>query len=459
MDYGFLSVIDEKKEFLDALADAVWEVPELAFTEVRSAKLLTDALRKEGFTVREGLAGIATAFSGTYGEGRPVIGFLGEFDALSGLGQEAGVTEKRPDGNTCGHGCGHNLLGVGSLAAAIAAKRFLEDTKCPGTVVYFGCPAEEGGSGKAFMARDGVFDGLDAALSWHPDRTLEVHNTLSLANYQVLYKFDGKAAHAGAQPHEGRSALDAVELMNTGVNYLREHMIPEARIHYAITDAGGRSPNVVQAHAEVLYLIRAPKNPEVAALYERVNDIAKGAALMTGTTESHEFIKACSNVVLNDTIQRDMLKILEDLPVPEPAAEDIAFAKKLTEKGLMGCEGADPDRPLHWEKQPYRQVVQRFGSTDVGDTSWVCPTAQIRAATWAAGTPGHSWQATAQGKTGYAHTMMRFAGKVLGAEAVRLLTDPELLAAAQEEFRKRVGPEGYVPAIPKDVKPRPLASI
>ena len=459
MDLGFLSVIDEKKEFLDRLADAVWEVPELAFTEYASAKLLTDALRQEGFAVEEGLAGIETAFSGAYGEGRPVIGILGEFDALSGLGQEAGVPEKKPDGKACGQGCGHNLLGVGSLAAALAAKRFLEEKKCPGTVVYFGCPGEEGGSGKAFMARDGVFDGLDAALSWHPERKVEVRNSLSLANYQVLYRFDGKAAHAAAQPHEGRSALDAVELMNTGVNYLREHMIPEARVHYAITDAGGRSPNVVQPHAEVLYLIRAPKNSEVAALYERVNDIAKGAALMSGTTESHEFIKACSNVVPNETIQRDLQKVMDAIPSPEPTEEDIAFAKALTEKGLAGYADADPERPLHWERRPYPPVVQRFGSTDVGDTIWVCPTAQIHTATWAAGTPGHSWQVTAQGKTGYAHDMTRYAGKVLGAEAARLLSDPDLLAAAQEEHRKAVGPDGYIPPIPKDVKPRPLASI
>ena len=458
--YGFLSAIDEKKEFLDALSDRIWETPELAFTEMRSAAALTDALRQEGFLVKEGLAGIPTAFSGNFGAGGPVIGILGEFDALSGLGQEADVTRPMPDGRPCGQGCGHNLLGVGALGAAIAVKRYLEESGAPGRVVYFGCPGEEGGSGKAFMARDGIFDGLDAALTWHPEREVKVRCNRSLANCQVLYRFDGKAAHAGAAPQDGRSALDAVELMNVGVNFLREHMIPEARVHYAITDAGGLSPNVVQPHAEVLYLIRSPENAQVAELFERVNDIAKGAALMTGTRESHEFIKACSNLVMNDTLQRDLQRILEEIAPPVPSEASLAYARKLSIEGMADLKDADPEDPIRYRVVPYQETEgQNFGSTDVGDVSWVCPTAQINTATWAIGTPGHSWQATAQGKNENAHEMTRYAAKVLAAEAVELIRDPALLARAKEEFLRRVGPAGYVPPIPSGVMPKALGKL
>ena len=459
-DYSFLSVIDEKKEYLDSLMDSIWETPELAFSEHQSARTLKLALQSEGFSVEENLAGIGTAFSGRFGSGRPVIGILGEYDALSGLGQEAGVVCATPNGSQNGHGCGHNLLGVGSLGAAIAVKNYLETTKQSGTVIYFGCPGEEGGSGKAFMARDGAFDELDAALCWHPECVTEVRTDGSLANIQVLYKFNGRAAHAGAAPFEGRSALDAVELMNIGANFLREHMKPTARIHYAITDAGGNSPNVVQPHAEVLYLIRARENKDVQELYERVNDIARGAALMTGTKEEHEFIKACSNVVLNETMQRDLQRILEEVLPPEPSENAEAYAKELTKTGMKGINGTDPEHPLHWRPEPYKEnAFVRFSSTDVGDVSWVCPTAQIRTATWVFGTPGHSWQVVTQGKTENAHEMTRYAAKVLAAEAVELMKDQELLRKAKEEHRQKVGESGYEAPIPKGIKPRTITDI
>lgn len=322
----FLSVLDEKAQFLYNFSDGIWADPETAFTEFHAAGRYCSALRSEGFEVTENLAGIPTAFSGRFGSGHPVIGVLAEFDALSGLSQEGGVTEKRTAGGACGHGCGHNLLGTASLGAAIAIKRFLETQTCSGTVILFGCPGEEGGSGKAFMARDGVFDELDAALCWHPDENTGVRVQTSLANCQVLYKFNGKAAHAGAEPHLGRSALDAVELMDIGANYLREHMIDQARVHYAITDAGGFSPNVVQPHAEVLYLIRAPRSAQVKELYERVNDIARGAALMTGTTVEIDFVKACSDTILNDTLQRVLYEKMAQIGVPEITEADEALA-------------------------------------------------------------------------------------------------------------------------------------
>jgi len=449
----YLSVIDEKRALLEQTADFLWDNPETAFTEYRSAAYLCDVLRKEGFTVEENLAGIATAFSGSFGRGKPVIGILGEFDALSGLSQVAGATEPISAGGEAGHGCSHNLLGTGSLGAAIAVKAWLEQTGNPGTVIYYGCPGEEGGSGKAFMARDGVFDELDAAFCWHPADQTKVRTNLSLANYQVLYKFDGIASHAGGKPELGRSALDAVELMNVGVQFLREHIPSSCRIHYAITDAGGFSPNVVQAHSEVLYLIRGVDNKIVAELYDRVNDIAKGAALMTGTKESHRFIKACSNLVNNDVMQRMLQDKMESIPSPEPTEAEWDYARRLTVETMSHVKVADPEHPLWWEVAPLEPVKQEHGSTDVGDVSWVCPTAQIYTACCARGTPGHSWQQTAQSKTSFAYAMTTYAAKVLAAGTVELMTNPELLEQAKAEHRQRVGPEGYVPPIPKDVRP------
>lgn len=456
----FLSVLDEKAQFLNDFSDGIWADPETAFTEFHAAGCYCSALRSEGFEVTENLAGIPTAFSGRFGSGHPVIGVLAEFDALSGLSQEGGVTEKRSAGGACGHGCGHNLLGTASLGAAIAIKRFLETQTCSGTVILFGCPGEEGGSGKAFMARDGVFDELDAALCWHPDENTGVRVQTSLANCQVLYKFNGKAAHAGAEPHLGRSALDAVELMDIGANYLREHMIDQARVHYAITDAGGFSPNVVQPHAEVLYLIRAPRSAQVKELYERVNDIARGAALMTGTTVEIDFVKACSDTILNDTLQRVLYEKMAQIGVPEITEADEAFARELTETALMEYPKADPVHPIHDELLPYTgQIEYECGSTDVGDVSWVCPTVQAKAATWAFGTPCHSWQAVTQGVMPLAHKMTLYIAKSLAAMGAELMVNAELLERAKQEHRRLVGPEGYVCPIPKGVKPRSMDSL
>ena len=352
------------------------------------------------------------------------------------------------------------VIGAVCVGAAIAIKRFLETQKCPGTVILFGCPGEEGGSGKAFMARDGVFDELDTALCWHPDENTGVRVQTSLANCQVLYKFNGKAAHAGAEPHLGRSALDAVELMDVGANYLREHMIDQARVHYAITDAGGFSPNVVQPHAEVLYLIRAPRSAQVKELYERVNDIARGAALMTGTTVEIDFVKACSDTILNDTLQRVLYEKMAQIGVPEITEADEAFARELTEKALMEYPKADPMHPIHDELLPYTgQIEYECGSTDVGDVSWVCPTVQAKAATWAFGTPCHSWQAVTQGVMPLAHKMTLYIAKSLAAMGAELMVNAELLERAKQEHRRLVGPEGYVCPIPKGVKPRSMDSL
>ncbi len=471
-----LNAIDRQAQTLCAVSDAIWETPETAFLEFASAKALIDALKEFGFSITEKVAGIETAFSARYGSGKPVIGILGEFDALSGLSQAAGSTEKAPilPGEP-GHGCGHNLLGVGALAAAVAIRDYLQENNCSGTVVYYGCPGEEGGSGKAFMARDGVFDELDCALTWHPWDINAVSNETSLANYQVAYRFKGVSAHAAAAPHMGRSALDAVELMNVGVQFLREHMIEKARIHYAITNAGGFSPNVVQPEAEVLYLIRAPKNAQVEALFERVNKIAQGAALMTETTMECDFIKACSNVVVNSALLEVFQQCFEALAPPSYTDEEIAFAKQI----IKSYE--NPENPYEAEMERYTKEAQAFlrsqlekplfdviappaavegfmgGSTDVGDVSWVCPTAQIYVTTKAMLTPAHSWQQVAQGKSSVAHKGMLYAGKVIAATAIELIEQPALIEKAKAEHKLRLGGESYRCAIPKDVRPRAIA--
>lgn len=468
--------IDREKSVLTDASDRVWNVPETAFQEFKSTEILCELLEKEGFAVEKNLAGIATAFSGRFGSGKPVIGFLGEYDALSGLSQVEDLFEKKPiaDGEP-GHGCGHNLLGVGSVAAAIAMKEYLEKNDKEGTVVFYGCPGEEGGSGKGFMARDGVFDELDFAVSWHPSDLNEVVVGSSLANYQIYYRFYGVSSHAAGCPELGRSALDAVELMNTGVQYLREHVIQEARIHYAITNTGGFSPNVVQPFAEVLYLIRAPKNDQVKEIYERINDIARGAALMTGTRMELQFVKACSNLVDNTTMEEVMQKNLESIEFEPYTEEELAYAKQMQDT-FGGSKLNIQDILKRYEKShkamaeevltPHLNDVictailplmdtetPMAGSTDVGDVSWVCPTVQVNVCTEAFGTPGHSWQIVAQGKSTIAHKGMVFAGKVMAATAIDMYENPELIEKAKEELAKRVGPEGYVAPIPAGIRP------
>ncbi|MBR4875199.1 MAG: amidohydrolase [Clostridia bacterium] len=469
------SVIESKAGMLTKASDNIWEYAEMAFREHKSMEELCGILEAEGFEVKKGIGDVETAFSGSFGSGKPVIGILGEFDALDNLNQVAGATHKECfiEGAP-GHGCGHNLFGVGSLAAAIAVKEYLKETGASGTVVYFGTPGEEGGSGKAFMAREGCFDQLDAAITWHPGSVNVASNNSSLANIQVKFKYYGISAHAAGDPHNGRSALDAVELLNIGVQFLREHMIPEARIHYAITNAGGFSPNVVQPYAEVLYLIRAPKNALAKDLYDRVMKIAKGAELMTETRMEYEFIKACSNVVNNVVLESQLDKNLHNVPLPEYTEEEMAlaaeykesskqFAVDLAEKHMAG--GPEVVKyikehvggPLNNFIMPYYPSGKAMGgSTDVGDVSWVCPTAQISAVTLAADTPGHSWQIVSQGKSSIAHKGMLYAGKVMAATVIDLMKDPELLAAAKAEHAERVGPDGYICPIPKGVKPQPI---
>ena len=467
-----LSVIDRQADFFRELADEIWDHPELSLKEFRAADLYCRKLRELGFEVTEKLCGIETAFCGRFGSGGPVIGILGEFDALSGLSQEAGSTEAKPlvpGGN--GHGCGHNLLGVGSLAAACAVKEWLEKTGRPGTVIFFGCPGEEGGAGKAFMARDGLWKKLDAALCWHPSDVNQVKTGTNNSSIQVLYRFRGKAAHAAGDPYNGRSALDAVELMNIGVQFLREHMTDDCRIHYAITDAGGVSPNVVQANASVLYMVRANKVADSVKLQARVDDIARGAALMTGTDFERVFIDGTAELLPNFCIEEALYRNLEEIGVPAYTEEDRRLASALKASypgsGIVGVYGIrDPEieKTLRRLSGNGEKAINDFipplysttafspGSTDVGDVSWLTPTSQIETVCWPAGVPGHSWQIVACGKSELAHKGMFLAAKVLAGTAVDLLSDGELLARARAEFEERSA-EGYVCPIEENAVP------
>jgi aminobenzoyl-glutamate utilization protein B len=457
-------LVDAKRDDFAALSDRVWDTPELCYAERQSCAEHTAMLRAQGFRVTENLAGIPTAVMGEAGDEGPVIAILGEYDALPGLSQEAGVAEPRPlPGPGFGHGCGHNLLGSASLLAATAVKDYLEKQGIKGRVRYYGCPAEEGGAAKGFMVREGVFQDVDIAISWHPAAFMGVNEPVSLANTRIDFSFTGRSSHAAAAPHLGRSALDAVELMNVGVNYMREHMPSDARIHYAILDAGGIAPNVVQGFAKVRYLIRARNLPELNRLIERVRKIAQGAALMTETSVETKVISAVSNLLGNQPLEKALHANLTRLGPPPFDDADRAFAAKIQETlteediesayrraGLPMRDGValcDTVIPIDAKTAPM------MGSTDVGDVSWVVPTVQARGATYAIGTPGHSWQLTAQGKMPAAHKGMVHVAKAMAGTALDVLNDPALLAAAKADHQGRLQRSPYICPIPDDVTP------
>lgn len=458
------ALIDAKAADAIALSDAVWDLAELRYQEHGAVEAQITLLESEGFRITRNIAGIPTAFMAeaghdTGGGNGPLIGLLGEYDALSGLGQASGVTERRPTSQANGQGCGHNLLGAGAVLAAVAVKDYIAAHRIPGRIRYYGCPAEEGGSGKTFMARAGLFADLDAAICWHPGNFWGVMSVNSLANIQAYFRFTGRAAHAASAPHLGRSALDAVELMNVGVNYMREHMPSNTRVHYAVTDTGGISPNVVQARAEVLYLVRGPSVGAATALFERVKKIAEGAALMTETQAFVDFDKACSEVLPNTALEWAMHRNIEKLGPVKFDDADRAFAdamrrNALTPEDVFSAlrsvgEPTTYDKPLHDAILPFDGTPrQLYGSTDVGDVSWLTPTVQCWGPCFAVGTPGHSWQLVAQGKQPAAHKAMVAAAKAMAATAIDALTDEDLLKSAREEWEKRTAGQPYQCPIP-----------
>ncbi len=444
-----------QEEFLNKVSDSVWDNPETCYSEKISSEIICKALEEQGFQVERDVADIPTAFTGTFGHGKPVIGFLGEFDALSGLSQVAGATEKiavHPGGN--GHGCGHNLLGTGCLAAAIGLKKYLEENGKEGTIIFYGCPAEEGGGGKTFMAREGCFDHLDAAIAWHPGDAYGSSAGSTLANCQIYFRYKGISSHAGISPHLGRSALDAVTLFNVGIQFLREHVLPSVRMHYAVTDTGGFSPNVVQPTAEVLVLLRAEDNATVADVRSRVEDIARGAALMTGTELEIDFVKATSNTVPNHVLGRDAVENLKLLKLPEFSKEDVEFYSKISATNKNG----NPGHPIADTIPDFKPVEIVFpASSDVGDVSWIVPTVSLSAPTWPVGTAAHSWQAVAVGKSTPAHKATLMVGEAMAGVAVDLIEQPELLEQAKEELNRRLKGSKYECPIPKGVVPRALS--
>lgn len=468
--------LDNNKKIFTNLSDKIYDFAELKFDEINSANAIKAVLKENDFEITEKIGQIDTAFIGSYGQGKPVIGILAEFDALDGLSQVNDIAEKiKQPGMNTGHGCGHHLLGAGAVAAAVALKNYLKDNNKNGTIRLYGCPGEEGGSGKAFMAKEKVFDDLDSAITWHPSSTNAIIPVSTLANIQVYFRFKGRSAHAAASPHLGRSALDSVELMNVGVNYLREHIISDARVHYAITNSGGTSPNVVQAEAEVIYLIRAPKISQVMSIYERVCNIARGAALMSETTVEIEVDKACSNIIPNDTLGITMANITKQIPSLNFTEEEMEYANKFIstfsddiknnnatkmflsklDRNIANQLASELEKPLFSPMMPYFKIDTVMpGSSDVGDVSWITPTVQCGTTCYAQSTPEHSWQMVAQGKSSIAHKGMIYAAKIMAETAKYLFENTNVIEQAKLELKEKIGNDKYVCPIIDGMTPR-----
>lgn len=424
-------LIEEKKEVFESISDQIWEFAEIQFEEVRSSVLQMQVLRENGFRITSPLGGLPTAFLAEYGEGRPVIGILGEYDALINMSQVCDLTERvAVVPNAPGHGCGHNLLGTAGVEAVVAVKAFMEREHLRGTIRYYGCPAEEIKAGKTILIQEGCFSDVDICLSWHPSISNGLFNS-ALAVTTARFHFTGKSAHAAVAPYRGRSALDAMELMNVGANYLREHVIPEARIHYAIVKTGGEAPNIVQAEAESLYNIRAPKFSDCAEIYERVCNVARGAALMTGTEVDIQLCNTYMDFLDNNTLDDLLLEKMEQFVPQTFLEEELAYAKRFQAIGNMP---GDPE-PISTTviKDKHRGP---YASTDVGNVSWIVPTGQVYIACFAKGSTLHGWNVVAQGKSCIAHHGMHTAAKVLGSSAVELLRCPELVERAKRDFDK-----------------------
>lgn len=434
---------DFEQQFI-SISDQIWEFAEPRYQEFHSSALQADFLEQEGFTVTRNLGGIATAFSASFGSGHPVIGLLGEYDALPCMNQIADSPEKQTDlPGAAGHGCGHNLLGTGAMEAACLIRDWLLQTHSEGTVIYFGCPAEEGGAGKAFLTRSGCFDNLDFALAWHPGSKTGLIKK-ALANIRVIFDFTGKSAHAAAHPELGRSALDACELMNVGVNYLREHVKSDARMHYAYLNDGGDAPNIVPAAATLLYALRAPESTYVAELYDRVSDVAKGAALMTGTRVSCRTVSAYAELLSVPAMEALMMEAMQEAEKPEYADDDYEYAAR------FAADQASPS--IDTTILPADQSIN-LGSTDVGDVSWQVPTGLIGVTTEAAGCALHTWQIVAQGKSPLAHKGMHYAARILFAAAKKLYESPERCALIQDDYQNVIGHRTYQSMLPDSVKP------
>ena len=433
---GVLKAIEADRERAAKVALEIWNLAEVGYQETRSSTLLQHQLRDAGFTIEAGVAGMPTAFTASYGTGRPVIGFLAEYDALPGITQLATAERAPAEGKEAGHACGHHLFGTASTFAAIAVKNWLAETRRAGTVRVYGTPAEEGGAGKVYMVRGGLFKDVDVVLHWHASDRNDASHSTSLANKSAKFRFHGVSAHAAGAPERGRSALDGVEAMNHMVNLMREHVPQETRLHYVITQ-GGSAPNVIPDFAEVFYYVRHPDPQQVQAIFERVAKAAEGAALGTGTRVEHEVIHGIYAVLPNEPLARVMDTNLRRVGGVQYDGTERAFAETLRRslgENLPPIESAAEIAPFEF----YRSG----GSTDVADVSWVVPTAGLRTATWVPGTPSHSWQAVAAGGTTIGVKGMMVAVKTLALTALDLFTTPALIDEARAAYRKQI-PAGW----------------
>ena len=447
-----------------ALADQVWSTPETCYGEHRSMEAHSNELLHHGFRVKHGIAGIPTALIAEAGTKGPVIAFLGEYDALAGLSQQSDIFEEKPikkNGN--GHGCGHNLLGSAAMQAATSLKNWMTETGTEGIVRYYGCPAEEGGAAKTFMVREKAFEDVDIAITWHPGSLTGVVRGSSLANCRVDFMFEGRASHAAGAPHLGRSALDAIELMNVGVNYMREHMPDKARIHYAIIDGGGISPNVVQSKGRVRYVVRDENTPKMLKLLERVKKIARGAAMMTETKVKIKMVAGVSNLIYNETLCEVMQSNLDLLGPPVFTNKERQYAKKMqstmsyndieTTYLQAGISEVKDQVLAESIVPPNAKEIGMSGSTDVADVSWVVPTVQLWGANYTIGTPFHSWQMTAQGKSSIAIKGMTHAATAMAATGVDVLLDKKLREDAWLDLQKLLDQNAYVSPLLDNAKP------
>jgi aminobenzoyl-glutamate utilization protein B len=458
-----MKLIEERRDKLTALSDEIWRLAEVGLHENQSSELLASYLEEEGFSVTRGVADMPSAFVAEFGTGKPVIAILGEYDALPGLSQNVATAKNPVQKGAPGHGCGHNLLGVAAAGAAVAAKHAMQAEGLSGTVRFYGCPAEETLVGKVFMVREGLFADVDCALTWHPGSLNSLWAGSSLALNSVKFTFHGRTAHAAGDPHSGRSALDAVELMNVAANYLREHIVPEARIHYCITNGGGE-PNIVPGEAEVWYYVRAPKRKQVDEIYGRLVKCAEGAALMTETSFETEFLAACYNTLHNDALGDLLMEKMEQVGPPGFKSADYDFAwdiSKTFPEGLQAARDRLKDLGAPYTDKilcdfvvpPYDKGKVSSGSTDVGDVSYVVPTAQFTTACNVLGTPGHSWQYTAAAGMGIGHAGMIAAAKILGEAALELMKEPALLEKARKQFGEKTSSDPYTCPLPPGAKP------
>ncbi len=460
--------IETNKDMLISISDQIWEFAEIALKEYKSSELLANTLKDVGFKVEIGVADMPTAFVASYGTGKPIIAILGEFDALPGLNQVAEPIQKSLKEGAPGHGCGHNLLGAGSLGCVLAVKGAIDTGIAKGTIRFYGCPAEERFNAKGWMALNGLFDGVDITLTWHPAFLNMLNVWSALALNSVLFKFYGRTAHAAGDPHNGRSALDAVELMNVGVNYLREHVISDARMHYVITN-GGNAPNVVPEYAEVWYYIRAPQRHLVEEIYERVVNIAKGAELMTETKLEVEFLSGSYNHLHNEIVGEVLYENMRKIGHPRFNKEERKFAEELRKTvSPHWMDGYTRYIPADFRElaktvlsQPLNNMIVPIlgkgqsapGSTDVADVSWFTPLGEIETACFAMGTPGHSWQNAAAAGMSIGHKGMLTAAKVLALSALEFMNKTELVEKAQKEFQEKIKDKPYKSPFPEGLKP------